>query len=203
MFGKLKSGLEMAGKWLGLDRSRGVANLVSEAFGKINNRKGDYEESGNIFSGFLRMLGFDAKKIGAIAVNSIVFIAQLINKSLARSAPLLQNEEKSLPSGSPFDWLRDKADVKSQMTYMTNPQLPEDVVEYIKERSLDENTDCIQLLICKSSPIIWGMQRSLSSFNSTVKGLGALLHYLPTVAQFLNHSEVCEKQHPYCILDLS
>lgn len=80
MFGKIKTGLRMAGKLLGLDTAKGVAELVSDAFGKNDHRKGDNEEhGGNIFSGFLRMLGFDAKKIGAIAVNSMVFVAQLVS----------------------------------------------------------------------------------------------------------------------------
>ncbi|KAL3267398.1 hypothetical protein HHI36_011527 [Cryptolaemus montrouzieri] len=202
MFGKLKSGLQMAGKFLGIDKAKGVADLVSDAFGKSNNRKGDEDAGGNIFSGFLRMLGFDAKRIGAIAINSIVFVAHLISKSLARSRPFLRSEVEKLPSGSPFEWVRDKPEVKSQLSYMTNPVLPNDIIEYIKERSLDENTDCIQLLICKSSPFIWGMQRSLSGENSTVSGVQALFQFLPTVDEFLKNGDKCEKQHPYCFLNM-
>ncbi|XP_044749118.1 uncharacterized protein LOC123309884 [Coccinella septempunctata] len=204
MFGKIRSGLEMAGKFLGLDTAKGVAELVSNAFGKNDHRKEDNEEGagGNIFSGFLRMLGFDARRIGAIAVNSIVFIAQLIGKSLARSKPFLVSEVKKLPNGSPLDWVIEKPEVKSKMSYMVNPELPNDIVEYIKERSLDENTDCIQLLICKSAPFIWGMQRSLTGENSTVGGISALFQHLPSTEEFLTNGERCEKQHPYCFLDV-
>ncbi|XP_045479645.1 uncharacterized protein LOC123684430 [Harmonia axyridis] len=203
MFGKIKSGLQMAGKFLGIDTAKGVADLVSEAFGKHNRRKGDEADAGgNIFSGFLRMLGFDAKRIGAIAVNSMVFVAQLIGKSLARSKPFLSSEVKNLPIGSPLDWIREKPEIKSKMSYMTNPDLPNDIVEYIKERSLDENTDCIQLLICKTAPFIWGMQKSLKDENSKVSGIAALFQYLPTSEEFLSNGDRCEKLHPYCFLDI-
>lgn len=76
IFKKLQTSFEMAGKFLGLDKAESVAKLVSDAFGK-SGKKGD-EEEGNIFSGFLRIFGFDSKKIGAIAVNAIIFVAQLV-----------------------------------------------------------------------------------------------------------------------------
>lgn len=82
VFGKLKSGFQLAGKLLGIDHATGVAQLVTEAFGK-SHKKGDGSEgTSNIFSGFLRVLGFDAKKIGAIAINAIIFVAQLVSLTL-------------------------------------------------------------------------------------------------------------------------
>lgn len=68
----------MAGKLLGLDKATSVAELVSEAFGKTNKKGDEGDGQQNIFSGFLRILGFDAKKIGAIAVNAIILVAQLV-----------------------------------------------------------------------------------------------------------------------------
>lgn len=85
MFGKLATGIRLAGKLLGFDEATGVAELISEAFGKTDtlSKKGDEgDEQKNIFSGFLRILGFDAKKVGAIAVNAIIFVAQLVRKFL-------------------------------------------------------------------------------------------------------------------------
>lgn len=83
MFGNIAKGIRLAGKLLGLDKSTGVAELVSETFGKTD-KKGDDGDGGqqNIFSGFLRILGFDAKRVGAIAVNAIIFVAQLVRKLL-------------------------------------------------------------------------------------------------------------------------
>jgi hypothetical protein len=79
VFGKLKSGFQLAGKILGIDHATGVAQLVTEAFGKSHPKGDGSEGPSNIFSGFLRILGFDSKKIGAIAVNAIIFVAQLVS----------------------------------------------------------------------------------------------------------------------------
>lgn len=78
IFEKLQTSFEIAGKMLGLDKAKSVAKLVSDAFGK-SGKKGDEGEGGqNIFSGFLRIFGFDSRKIGAIAINAIIFVAQLV-----------------------------------------------------------------------------------------------------------------------------
>lgn len=85
ILGNLASGIRLAGKLLGIDKATEVAELVSEAFGngKTQSKKGDDGDGQqNIFSGFLRILGFDAKKIGAIAVNAIIFVAQMVRKLL-------------------------------------------------------------------------------------------------------------------------
>lgn len=76
MIDKIKSGFKLAGKLLGWDYASEVAELVSESFGK--SKKGD-NSGDNLFSGFLRIFGFDTKKIGAITVNAIVFLAQLVS----------------------------------------------------------------------------------------------------------------------------
>lgn len=78
---KLTSGFKLAGKLLGLDRVTGVSQLVSDAFAANTERNSNGENVGetNIFSGFLRIFGFDVKKIGAIAVNAIIFVAQLVS----------------------------------------------------------------------------------------------------------------------------
>lgn len=80
--GKIKSSFQYAGKLLGLDESNSVTKLVSEAFSKSSKKMADdnnNNNNNNIFSGFLRILGLDTKKISAIAVNAIIFVAQLVS----------------------------------------------------------------------------------------------------------------------------
>lgn len=81
VFGKLKSGLKLAGKLLGFDAASEVAKLVTESFAKPKpSRKGDNAQSSSgIFTGFFRLLGLESTKIGAIAVNALVFLAQLVS----------------------------------------------------------------------------------------------------------------------------
>lgn len=80
---KITSGFKLAKKLLGLDRVIGVSQLVSEAFGRDAEADNDKKDGGtNIFSSFLRIFGFDVKKIGAIAVNAVIFVAQLVSKGI-------------------------------------------------------------------------------------------------------------------------
>lgn len=80
MFGKLRSGFQLAGELLGVDATQGIAQLVASTFGKSNAKiKGESADGGqNIFGGLLRILGLDSKKVGAIAINALIFVAQLV-----------------------------------------------------------------------------------------------------------------------------
>lgn len=75
---KIKSGFQFAGKLLGLDEVTKVAKLVADNFHKA--ARNNQDDRGNaIFSGFFRILGLNTKKISAIAVNAIIFVAQLVS----------------------------------------------------------------------------------------------------------------------------
>lgn len=76
--GKIKSSFQYAGKLLGLDEAGSVAKLVTEAFGKTAKKFEDSHRN-TMFTGFFRILGLDTKKISAIAVNAIIFVAQLVS----------------------------------------------------------------------------------------------------------------------------
>lgn len=103
----ISSGLKMLGnndRRLGISRpnynsrlspgiSDNVANLVSQSFsptksnGKRNNNRQDAvvigeipssDNANNFMGGMLQLLGFDSSKIGAVAINGIIFIAQMV-----------------------------------------------------------------------------------------------------------------------------
>jgi hypothetical protein len=81
---KFREGLNMAGKFLGLNTAQGVAHLVSSSLLKAQPqwlREGSDIglQHGGLFSGFFRLLGLDSSKLGAIALNAIIFIAQLVS----------------------------------------------------------------------------------------------------------------------------
>lgn len=91
VMGKIKNGFKMATKLLGLDRAQGVAQLVSETFGGGSHHNPKYKKgsndqnSQNLFSGFFRLLGLDAGKLGAIAINGFIFIAQMVSPLISTS----------------------------------------------------------------------------------------------------------------------
>lgn len=83
MVTKFREGLNMAGKFLGLNTAQGVAHLVSSSLLTTRPqwpREGtDVGLQHGLFSGFFRLLGLDSTKLGAIALNVIIFIAQLVS----------------------------------------------------------------------------------------------------------------------------
>ncbi|EFA01551.1 hypothetical protein TcasGA2_TC007112 [Tribolium castaneum] len=203
VFGKLKSGFQLAGKLLGIDHANGVAQLVTEAFGKAQKKGDGSEGTSNIFSGFLRVLGFDPKKIGAIAVNAIIFVAQLISSSLSRPSVPQLTEARATREGSPLDWMMGSPEVIRMFSHIKDKELPNHIVMYIKERSLDEDSDCVQLLVCKSAPFVWGMQKVLDgNTNSSVKGTKSLYAYLPSLEEVIDYADDCDKKHPYCFIHI-
>ena len=80
---KFREGLNMAGKFLGLNTAQGVAHLVSSSLLTTLPQWPREETDGGLqhglFSGFFRLLGLDSTKLGAIALNVIIFIAQLVS----------------------------------------------------------------------------------------------------------------------------
>lgn len=77
--------MQNAGNYFNI--AKDVANLVSQSLGKQNSQKKTEEEKNETSStkstlvdGFFRLLGLDSHKIIAIAVNSVIFLAQLVSE---------------------------------------------------------------------------------------------------------------------------
>jgi hypothetical protein len=80
---KFREGLAMAGKFLGLNTAEGVAHLVSTSLLSAPPQRPkqgpDARPQHGLFSGFLSLLGLDSTKLGAIALNAVVFMAKLVS----------------------------------------------------------------------------------------------------------------------------
>lgn len=122
-----------------------------------------------------------------------------ISSSLSKPTQLI--EARKMNEGTPLDWILTHANAAQIIEAAKDHNLPNQMVEYVKERDLDEDTDCVQLLICKSAPFIWGMQKTLNTSNDkSSKGPQILYNNLPTVDQVAEHEETCESKHPYCLI---
>ncbi|KAF4532300.1 hypothetical protein B566_EDAN010801 [Ephemera danica] len=106
-----KAGSEMA------DR---VASLVTNGLGETTKKqqqgkpkpqqKQQQSGGGGLFGGFMRLLGLDSTRLGAIAINAFVYVSELIAATLTRMNPPGPAETRSdfkKPSGTPFSWLLD------------------------------------------------------------------------------------------------
>lgn len=91
--------------------------------------------------------------------------------------------------------------VSELIEHVTDKNLSKMVMDYVRERSLDEDSGCIQLLICKTSPFIQKMQGAIVN-NRTIKGYKVFFEYLPTFNEVMDNGDDCEKKHPYCMIFL-
>ncbi|XP_021928943.1 uncharacterized protein LOC110834270 isoform X2 [Zootermopsis nevadensis] len=206
----------MAGKFLGLNTAQGVANLVSSSLLKARPqwlREGsDTSFEHGLFSGFFRLLGLDSTKLGAIALNAIIFIAQLISNSLIQKSSQTASGRSSYNEeleGSPVSWILDNPTVQLRdlLNRAQDQELADEVIRIIQERYTDEETGCIQVLVCKSSPFVRGMQkavRALLNNEEDTKGWSRLTPIqrmysdLPTMQEVIENGDQCEDRFPVC-----
>ncbi|KAK8728588.1 hypothetical protein OTU49_009033, partial [Cherax quadricarinatus] len=93
-----------------------------------------------------------------------------------------------------------------------DPRLPRVIIEKLASATGDD-TACLQLLVCKMSPVVWGLQRSLKQtlqartidHDAPYSGIFQTVYSsLPALDNFIEFSESCEQQFPACpLLSLS
>ncbi|XP_056636622.1 uncharacterized protein LOC130445128 [Diorhabda sublineata] len=200
VFDKIQSGFKMASDFLSTDHASRVANLVSNALGGKSSQGNTSGKPHNVFSGFLRLFGFEPKHISAIAVNAIILIAQLISTSLNLPTKV---EPKQIEKDAPFEWMLDNSIISNIFPVTQDEKLTENVIDYVKERSLDEETGCLQLLLCKMKPFIKEMQRAIKERGKNlVKGFDVLYNYFPSTDEIDENGELCEEKYYYCSVPL-
>lgn len=84
---KIKVGLQYASNYL--ETAKDIADLVSKSLGgKQKQKRGEDEAKdetkipfgpSNFVSSFFQIFGLDSQKIAAIAINSVIFLAQMVN----------------------------------------------------------------------------------------------------------------------------
>lgn len=148
------------------------------------------------------------------------------------SDPMSNYQEQTYrngPSGSSsilenaFEWIYDQSNknplVAKYVTAMLDKDLPENIVKLIEtnndkaDKENAANVDCVKLLICKSAPIIWGMQEAVSKqmngdtdesdTDKTGKTaqddrIDGFFKYLPDVKVFQSHGDGCEQRYTDC-----
>ncbi|XP_012278855.1 uncharacterized protein LOC105698838 [Orussus abietinus] len=198
----IKAGIRYARSYL--ETAKEIADLVSRSLGH-GNRRNDKREpdpstkfgTGNLVSGFFRLLGVDSTKIGAIVVNSAIFLAQLISslfdlKPQAEHGRSLQLDE--LPDPMKFITENKNERIQRLLRQAQDLELPNQLIDRLD----GFDSSCIRLLVCKSSPVIWAVQRSLT--NETGHKSRGISSWLPRIEEFEDNSESCEIRHRDCEL---
>ncbi|XP_049874968.1 uncharacterized protein LOC126373054 [Pectinophora gossypiella] len=153
----------------------------------------------------VRLFGLQPNQISAVAVNALVFVAQMISTFLAGP----KRPSRPYRVEDPTSWILNKNSRSLQDLLATakNESLPETIEDLIKQQGSDEETSCIRLLVCKITPFVNRMQKAVfgndsdTVFDDNLKGSAVLYRHLPTEEEINRRSEVCEKKHADCDLN--
>ncbi|EFN81215.1 hypothetical protein EAI_00925 [Harpegnathos saltator] len=206
---KIKTGLKYASNYL--ETAKDIADLVSKSLGQDKqNLKQKRGEDGddevkqpfgptNLVSAFFRLIGLDSPKIAAIAVNSIIFLAQMISSLVGvkqSQGNIARNMNDAAPTWDPVKFILENKNDKVQalVEQARDANLPNHLIA----RTSGSDSACIRLLLCKSSPVIRAAQTSLG--NKSQYGARQLTAWLPSREEFEANSDECEDQHTDCNL---
>ncbi|KAL0124281.1 hypothetical protein PUN28_006258 [Cardiocondyla obscurior] len=205
---KIKAGLRYASNYL--ETAKGIANLVSKSLGHKQKQKqgedgNDEKESlnpSNFVSAFFRLIGFDSQKIAAIAVNSVVFLAQMISTLFGLKASqdnIARNIDNDESTWNPLKFTLENENGKIQnlINQAKNPNLPNQLIAGM----IGPDSACVRLLLCKSSVIIKAAQTSLNNISQNY--VHRMVKWLPSKEEFEKNSDECEEKHVDCRLFLS
>ncbi|XP_011707005.1 PREDICTED: uncharacterized protein LOC105462172 [Wasmannia auropunctata] len=202
---KIKAGLQYASNYL--ETAKDIADLVSKSLGHKQKQKrgedGNDEKQpfgpSNFVSAFLRLIRFDSQKVAAIAVNSVVFLAQMIStlfglKSSQSNIARNMDDEEFAWDPLKFTLENKNENIRNLVDQARNPNLPNQLIA----RVTGSDFACIRLLLCKSSPIIHAAQTSLN--NKSQDYMHRIIGWLPSKEDFEISSDECEKIHTDCRL---
>ncbi|KYM97628.1 hypothetical protein ALC62_11923 [Cyphomyrmex costatus] len=198
---KIKAGLQYASNYL--ETAKDIADLVSKSLGHKQKREknGNDEKQpfgpSNFISAFFRLIGFDSQKIAAIAVNSVVFLAQMISTLFGlkpSQSNIFKNMDNEELAWDPLKFTLENKNknVQNLVEQARNPNLPNQLIA----RMTGSDSACIRLLLCKSSPIIKAVQTSLN--NKSQNYMHRMVAWLPSKKDFEANSDKCEENHDDC-----
>ncbi|XP_071521859.1 uncharacterized protein [Panulirus ornatus] len=212
---EVQSGLEEAGKVatiVGEDLVDSVSSLVSNHLQEPSEEQVMTREG--MVDGFLRMLGINPSQVGLMVLNVLIFLAELITSSLVGEKGTNDLPETRTGATSMLEWVLggNPLKVEALLQEAQDPGLPRTIIEKLV-RATGDDTACLQLLVCKVSPLVWGLQRTVKNSAQAramdpdvpQKGiLQTMYDSLPELDDFVVFSESCERQFPACpLLDLS
>ncbi|CAL7939830.1 unnamed protein product [Xylocopa violacea] len=208
VFDKIKTGLEYATNYL--ETAKDIADLVAQSLGhKQTERRGEASDTknkdsfgpSNLMSAFFRLFGLDSQKVTAIAVNSVIFLAQMIGSLFDLKAPKANlarslEEESDTSSWNPAKIIMESKNEKIQklIEHAHDENLPNQLIERVD----GVDSACIRLLLCKTSPVIKAAQNFLK--NKSTEKSSRMVAWLPSRDAFEENSDECENTHTDCSL---
>ncbi|XP_026752453.1 uncharacterized protein LOC113512739 [Galleria mellonella] len=157
----------------------------------------------------VKLMGLQTNQISAVAVNALVFVAQMISTFF--TGP--KRSHGQYRSEDPTNWILNKNSGRLQELINTakNESILYDIDELIKQQGSDEETSCIRLLVCKITPYVHKMQNAVFGENNSsnadngnlrdLRGSAVMYRHLPTADEVKATSDICERRHKDCDLN--
>ncbi|KAJ2951821.1 hypothetical protein O0L34_g13984 [Tuta absoluta] len=153
----------------------------------------------------VRLFGLRPNQISAVAVNALVFVAQMISTFLAGP----KRPSRPYRTDDPTAWILNKNSryLQDLLEAAKNESLPETLEEIIKQQATEEETSCIRLLVCKITPFVAKMQKAVfgdsseTHFDKGLKGSALLYRHLPSAEEIDQRNDHCERKHRDCDLN--
>ncbi|XP_043789881.1 uncharacterized protein LOC122713466 isoform X2 [Apis laboriosa] len=206
---KIKTGFEYASNYL--ETAKDIADLVASSLGgKQKEKRGEDEDAKNkggfgpstLMSAFFRLFGLDSQKVTAIAVNSVIFLAQMMQISSLFNLKPKENSGRSLEDesdASSWDPARLITESKNErIQNLLEQARDENLADRLIDRLDGDDSSCIRLLVCKISPVIKAAQYSLK--NKSQDKWHRMTSWLPNKDEFEENGDECENTHTDCSL---
>ncbi|CAH1713650.1 uncharacterized protein LOC114131186 [Aphis gossypii] len=171
-----------------------VADLVGRSI--VDNK---VETKSNMLTLLIRAasgaIGHGTNALKTLIVNGLVLLTQIVlTVSDYGTTNYRGTSQKNqiFPDGRPIDWIMNNPYIKSMMDDATDETLPDLLIE-----QLTSGMPCVQLLLCRLSPIIHYMQRQVkeSSHSPPHKWLSWNMSYWQQVKGNAKH---CVEKHNDC-----
>ena len=129
-------------------------------------------------AGVMRMMGFDERKLGIMALNMIMYVGELFANTLLGLEDDIENEipqyRSFAPNGGIFPILKVAIERSSERASkikesLLDAELTSKMISTLKEKT-GNTTSCVQLLLCKMTPVVRSVQEATGDTVDSMYG---------------------------------
>lgn len=124
---------------------------------------------------------------------------------------------RSVSDGTPIDWILNNPNenLGNLLKQIRDNKLPQYLIEMVEKiEGKQGDGDCVKLLLCKSAPFIWGMQKAIieridgvladDADNEVIlkkkDRMSQMFKHIPELDEFKIHGDACELRYSKCII---
>ncbi|XP_066150850.1 uncharacterized protein [Euwallacea fornicatus] len=194
-------------KFYEYSKASGINVLIENGHEKISRPKTGHETVRSfipqIFTAFLKLNNLDGSKVAAVGVNALIFLAQLLGTSLIankKTAAFEEGRNDGLTFENSYDFIVNISGVAGSDVF--HDQIGDKIISYIRERSSEEESGCVQLLVCKLNPFLRAMQKTLKDIKEDQQSRSFnLFYHFPKGKDIAKQNESCENEMKSCSHD--